>query len=224
MSLGSLAAVGGLLCLVLLYWRERAKERRKRAQFFAGCLDLFQSYRVVQENGGYPVLTGSYRGLAVRLEPIVDDMACRKVPILWLKVSVLQSIPYRGVLDFLMRPAGTEFYSPSAHLDYDLEIPPSWPQNAILRSDAPEALPPLDLVGPHIEMFTDTDRKELVITPKGVRLVARVWQASRPHYLILREIRFDDHRLDRGVAAKYLDATVAIVRALVDTPPLRRVA
>lgn len=224
MGLGSVAAVGGLVGLVLLYRRERANERKKRARFFASCLDLFQTYRVVQENGAYPVLTGTYRGQDLRLEPVVDDMACRKVPVLWLKIAVLRPMPYRGVFDFLMRPLGTEVYSPSSHLDYDVTPPDSWPRPAILRSDAPELMPPLELVGPHIELFTDTNRKELVVTPKGVRLVCMIWQASRTHYLMLREIRFEETELDREVAAKYLDAAVAVVQSLAEASSLRQVA
>ncbi len=224
MHWGSLAAVGALVILALLYRRIRAEERSKRANFFADCLDLFQTYRVVQDNLAYPVLTGTYRGHDVRLEPVVDDMACRKLPVLWLKISVLHPIPYRGVFDFLMRPLGTEVYSPSAHLDYCVTIPDAWPQNAVLRTDAPEIMPPLNLVAPHIEQFADTKRKELVITPKGVRLVCQIWQASRAHYVVAREIRFPDVELDRAVAAEYLDAAIAVTQSLADSRPLRQVA
>jgi hypothetical protein len=224
MPWGLLAAVGGLVCLVTLYRRERAQERRKRARFFIGCLDLFQTYRVVQDAIAYPVLTGTYRGHDVRLEPIVDHMAWRKLPVLWLKVSVLRANPYCGVLDFLMRPLGTEFYSPSGHLDHRLKIPESWPQDGILCTDDPEAMPPLSVVAPHIERFANTNLKELVVTPLGVRLVCQIWQASRPHYAVLREIRFEEVELDRALAAKYLDAAIAVTQSLSEPRPLRQVA
>lgn len=224
MPWGLVAAAGGLILLILLYRRERAAERKKRARFFAGCLDLFQTYRVVQDDVAYPVLAGTYQGYDVRLEPIVDHMAWRKLPVLWLKVSVFRPIPYRGVLDFLMRPLGTEFYSPSGHLDHRLRVPETWPQDGILCTDFPEAMPPQDLVTPHIELFADTNRKELVITPKGVRLVCQIWQASRPHYAVLREIRFEGVELDRALAATYLDAAIAVSQSLAEPRSLRQVA
>src|SRR3954471_20290433 len=100
----SVVAVGALLCLIGLYRRECARERRKRAQFFAGCLGLFQAYRVVQDDLAYPVLTGNYRGYDVRLEPIVDYMTWRKLPVLCLSLTLLRPSPDCGVVDFLMRP------------------------------------------------------------------------------------------------------------------------
>ena len=79
----------GVAVLVMLYRRDRRLLKAHRAKFFDLCLDLFQAYRVTQEGPGYPLLSGRYRDHEVRLGPLIDDMAWRKVPVLWLKVTVL---------------------------------------------------------------------------------------------------------------------------------------
>jgi hypothetical protein len=224
MSWSLVAAVVGVLCLIVLYRRDRSLSRRRRAAFFADCLHLFKTYRVVQDDIAYPVLTGTYKGHDVRLEPIVDHMAWRKLPVLWLKVSVLKPIPYQGVLDFLMRPLGIEFYSPTGHLDHRLKLPETWPQDAVLYTDDEEAIPPLELLAPTIALFADTDLKELVVTPKGVRLVCQVGQASRPHYAVFREIKFDDVDVNPTVIAARLDAAIALAQSLSAQRSLQRVA
>src|SRR5215472_1419397 len=85
-----------LIALTWLYRRDRERFRRLRGGFFSGCLDLFEQYRVVQDDVDFPVLTGRYRGHEVRLEPIVDHMTMRKLPSLWLQVSLIAPVPYQG--------------------------------------------------------------------------------------------------------------------------------
>ena len=85
-----------------------------------------------------PVLSGAYRDHEVRLEPLIDNMAWRKVPVLWLKVTVLKPNSHRGILDFLVRPGGVEVFSPSAELHYHLTLPEGWPEQAC---SAPTILP-----------------------------------------------------------------------------------
>jgi hypothetical protein len=220
----TVAGLIGVGCLVMLYRIGRNRKRRQRAQFFGSCLELFQRYRVVQDDLAYPVLSGAYRDREVRLEPVVDHLAWRKLPVLWLKISVLEPNPHGAVLDFLMRPLGTEFYSPSGHLDYHLRIPESWPQDAILCSDGPTSSVLPERVTPHMALFDNPKMKELVVTPKGVRLVDQVCQASRPQYLVFREIRFDVDRLDAHTLQPLLEAAIAIAESVSKPASLSKVA
>jgi hypothetical protein len=207
-------AFGAIALLVMLYRRDRSRLKAQRAQFFDDCLHLFQSYRVTQEGPTFPGLSGTYRGHDVRLEPVIDNMAWRKVPVLWLKVTILKPNPYGGVLDFLMRPGGVEVYSPSAELDHHLTLPEGWPEQALLCTDDPSSIPPLEVITPHMVLFADPYMKELVVTSRGVRLVRMIWQASRLHYAVFREIKFEGVHLDRAVAQTLLDAAIGIADAL----------
>jgi hypothetical protein len=164
------------------------------------------------------VLTGRYRGHEVRLEPIVDHMTMRKLPSLWLQVSLIAPVPYQGIFDLLVRPRGTEFYSPSIDLTHELRLPPGWPVDAALRSDDPARMPPLAVMAQHRYMFEDQRLKEMLVTPKGVRLVYQVQQAERAKYAVLRQIEFLDNALPPTLARRLLEATIAIRASLMTDP------
>src|SRR5262245_64118819 len=103
------------LCLLaaavlwLIYRRDRARKKAVRASYFDDCRSLFGDCRVQQDDIEFPVLEGSFEGQRARLEPVVDHMAVRKLPSLWLKVTVFGALPLPGTIDFLVRPQYTEF-------------------------------------------------------------------------------------------------------------------
>jgi len=66
-----------------------------------------------------------------------------------------------------VRPRGGEFYSPSDELPHTLRVPEDWPQDALLRTDDPEAMPAMADIAPHMSHFADPQMKELLITPRG---------------------------------------------------------
>ena len=70
----------------------------------------------------------------MEVEPLVDHVAFRKIPSLWVLVTVFGEIPYGGVFDLLVRPQNVEFYSPSSTLGTIIPNPPGWPREATLRT------------------------------------------------------------------------------------------
>src|SRR5689334_4478458 len=92
---------------VLLAWRWRRDQallRAQRRRFLAGCQDLLLAPRLTQDGADYPTLRGTYRGFRVELKPIADTLALRKLPALWLSVTVEGPTGAPGVLDALLRP------------------------------------------------------------------------------------------------------------------------
>src|SRR5258706_4156195 len=207
-------AVGAAATLFFVHRRDRDRARAQRGQFFARCLHLFESYRVTQNGLAYPVMSAKYRGHAVRLEPLVDDIAWRKIPSLWLKVTVLTPNPCRGVFDFLVRPRGVEFYSPSSELPHTLRVPEEWPQDALLSTDDPERTAAIADIAPHMSHICDPQMKRLLITPRGTRLVRQIWQADRSHYLVLRQAKFEGRSVEPSILASLLDAAIEVSRSL----------
>jgi hypothetical protein len=209
------AVAAGLTALLIgLYLRDHQRARARRATLFADCLALFDAYKVVQSDVDYPVLQGRYRGFDVRLDPVLDDIACRKLPSLWLKATLIAPTPYGGALDLLARPRGVEFYSPSEDLAHRVAMPKGWPADASLRTNDPQTMPPLDIVGLHIGVFDDPQTKELVITPHGVRLVRQIWQAERAHYLVLRQSVFAEDRVAANVVQPMLERLIELCGSL----------
>jgi hypothetical protein len=209
-----LLLLAALAVLPALFARDATRARRQRTGFFADTLGLFDRYKVALRGQAYPLLEGRYKGHDVRLEPVLDDMTWRKLPSLWLKVTVFKPNPSRGVLDFLMRPRGGEFFSPSSDMVHRLAIPESWPQNAILCADSPDIA--LDDLTPHMAIFEDTRTKELVLTPRGVRLVYQAAQGDRAQYLVLRQAHFQNNKADPMLVRTLLDRAIAIAAAVDD--------
>lgn len=209
-----LAVILGVF-LFVMHMKARRNIRIKRRETFTNCLNLFSNVNIYQDDVNFPVLTANYKGLEVKLEPLVDHIAVRKIPSLWLLVTVKSPIPYSGTIDYLVRPQNTEFYSPSNNLDSALVIPQDWPQHATLRTNNPSDIPPLDITGRYVRrLFKDTKTKELLITPRGIRIVYQADQALRSNYMVLRQLVFENHYVDCQQLEKYLDNIVDLLNDL----------
>jgi len=206
--------------LVLIHGRDRVARQAARAAIFDDCLSLFESVQARQQDGGgYPVLEGRYLGHEIRLEPVLDHLAWRKLPSLWLKATLLAPTAYAGVLDLIARPQGAEFYSPSGELPIRLPTPADWPAEVTVCADDQDASPPLDRIAQHMSLFEDPQMKELLVTPRGVRLVRQVWQGQRAEYLVLRQAKFPQSRLDPGVVSSLLKALTALSETMAPPGP-----
>lgn len=212
LALVAAAALGGVL--VALYLKDRQAAKAERAAAFDSVLSLFEDARTIRTDRDFPVLVGRYRGYEVVLELALDLLAVRKLPTLWLMVSVRYPIPYAGVFDYLSRPGGSEYYSPSNKLPVRIDVPPGWPAHAMVRTDRPDALPAPELLAPHMAFFDDVRAKELLVTPRGVRLVFLVAEAMRSQYLVLREVRFESLMLPRETVRELIERALALVKDL----------
>lgn len=125
---------------------------------------------------------------------------------------MLSPQPCAGNFDFLVRPRGGEFYSPSAEFSYRIPPPALWPADSILCTDDPSTMPRPESLCAVVGLFNDPQMKELVITPRGIRLVRQMWQAQRTPYLVLREVRFDQRLFDRTIIQAQLAAAIEISR------------
>lgn len=216
-----LTVVGAVAGVALLLWQRGRRERRaagaRRAAMFDEVVSLLEAPRLDQDDIGFPVLRGTYRGVAAVLEPIVDQVAVRRIPTLWLRVSLVTPIPYEGIFDYLVRPAHTEFYSPSESLPERIEVPAGWPPHAVIRTDQPERMPPFEVLDRHVELLREARAKELLITPRGLRVVYLIDEAMRTDFLLLRQPRFENIRLDRELATRLLDYLLGLANELTDS-------
>lgn len=203
-------AAAGVAVLALMYRRNRAAVRRRRAALFASVYDLFSTYRVTQDGIDYPVLTGQYRGMSFHIDAIVDTLTFRKLPVLWLRVSLLAPLPGTSTLDILVRSQNAEFYSPSNDLPHWLPRLPGWPPDAQVRTDDPRRAPDLSTIDRHMSVFARPATKELLVTAKGVRLVHMLDQARRAEYLVLRQAEFEQASVGQEILRDLMDRTIAL--------------
>ena len=210
-----LVAVGGL---IWIYRRDRRRFEAERAMLFDDLRGLLSESELTRAALDYPKLRGLYRGYKVTIDAVLDNLAVRKVPSLWLRVTVLADIPYAGSCDILARAHNVEFYAPSNSFDHVLPLPAGWPEHLTIKSDNPDAVPPQTLLDRHIRVFHDERVKELLVTPKGVRLVRQGAQASRAEYLVLRQSLFGPVVIPREMVTDLLDRALALVDTLRNVP------
>jgi hypothetical protein len=203
-----------LAILAALYRRNRAAIRKLRGAAFAPAYGLFSTYRVTQSGVDYPELAGRYRDHDFRIDAIVDTLTFRKLPVLWLRVSLLAPAPGRSTLDILVRSQNVEFYSPSVDLPHRIEPLPGWPDGALVRTDDPDRLPDRRTIDRHIGYFATPQAKEMLITPKGIRLVYMLDQARRAEYLVLRQAEFESPQVSEPLLKDLMDRLIALHRDL----------
>lgn len=214
--LGIAAAIGLAIRLVAKFREESAKRSDAPDVFFAKAKLLIEGARYeIDGAAGYPQLVGYYRDLPVRLHPVIDTLAIRKLPSLWLLATVPEALPLKATFDLMMRPAGPTTFSNFDHLPVTLERAPDLPLHAIVRTDDPEHVLPHHVVAPHLDIFADPRAKELLITPKGLRFVWQVAEADRARYGVFRQAEFGAVELDPQLVQSLLDRLIALRRSIL---------
>jgi hypothetical protein len=218
--LAAILAVLFLIILIVMHRRHRAQVKAERGALFEDAMGGLDRYRVEQDDVNFPVLSGRYRGFDIKLEPLVDHVAWRKLPSLWLLVTVKAELPQKAALDLLARPLNTEFYSPSSIMEHRLKLPAGFPADLRISADRLDGLPSQSVIANQAVLFHDTKLKELVMTPKGVRLVYQLAEAERPYYMVLRQAEFGPRlRLDPALMRRLLDRAIAIIEELRGDQP-----
>jgi hypothetical protein len=208
---GLLAALG--LLMFGKYQRDAKRKVLSRSRVFDDCQTLLQNVQISQDKANLPVLQGSYGGYQVALSIVEDTIAWRKLPPLWLLVKVVANKTSVGSLDYIVRPANNEFYSPSWQWDGNLTIPPTWPQHGIIKY----LHKPIDmrLLEQHVPaLFADLKMKELLVMPEFVRLTYMAKQADRGEYLIMRNAVYNETPIDSAQIENLLKQAIAIRKTI----------
>jgi hypothetical protein len=140
----------------------------------------------------FPVVTGLIEdGRHVRVELIADTMVTRRLPQLWLKVTLFESDARdRPSLGALARPTGSEYYS-LVHGFPEWMKPPEMGMSLLMRGDGRVTVEQAAIAGRHFQLlFADQKVKEAVMTSKANRLIYQASQGERAAHMFLRQARF----------------------------------
>ncbi len=217
----SLLAAGLGATTLWLGWStlQAAKTRKAaRAGYFDAVAPGFDRIAKRIEPSGFPRLTGHLGAEAFDLQAIPDSLTFRKLPALWVMVTLPLPLAVQATLDIMARPAGNEPFSHFARLPQSLPCPQGLPEGTGIRSDNAAAVPPLSRIAPHLGLFADPKVKELVISPKGLRLVILADEAERGRYLIFRDLEVGRSPLSQDRLSPVIDTLRALRQTLSETP------
>jgi hypothetical protein len=184
--LGLAFAALGLWLSARLVQETRARTAA-RAGYFAALKPLFDGGETRLQPTGFPRMTGKRGGLAYDLQAIPDTLTFRKLPALWVLITLPEPMPLQATLNLMARPSGNEPFSRFPTLPHSLPTPPDLPAHVVIRTDNATMVPTSDLISAHAELFNDPQVKELVLSPRGLRIVILAEEADRGRFLIFRE-------------------------------------
>lgn len=181
-----------------------------RAAYFDAVKPLFEGGETRQQPTGFPRMTGRRDGLAFDLQAVPDMLTFRKLPALWVLVTLPEPLPLDATLDMMARPSGNEPFTKFASLPQSLPTPPELPKEVAIRSDDASRIPPPDLIARHAPLFQNPRVKELVLSPKGLRIVILAEEADRGRFLIFREAEMGRTPLSPQRLEPILDSLAAL--------------
>jgi hypothetical protein len=204
----ALGTLFGWLALRLI--RESRARTAARAAYFDALKPLFDGGETRLQPTGFPRMTGRRAGLAFDLQAIPDTLTFRKLPALWVMLSLPEPLPLKATVDLMSRPSGNEPFTHYANLTQSLPILPGLPSHVAVRTDDASLIPRADLIARHADVFTDPQVKELVLSPNGMRIVILAEEADRGRYLLFREAEMGLTPLPPARIAPLLDRLAAL--------------
>lgn len=201
----------GLVFGALAFWlgwrlvHETRARATARAAYFDAVKPLFDAGETRVQPTGFPRMTARKGGLTFDLQALPDMLTFRKLPALWVIVTLPEPLPIEATLDLMTRPSGNEPFTRFTTLPQSLPGLPGLPKEVAIRSDDARRCPPESLILRHADIFDDPMVKELVISPKGLRIVMLAEEADRGRFLIFREAEMGRQPLDSARLAPLLD-------------------
>lgn len=214
-KLVALFVAGSLFVWVLNRWIIDGRERSaRRAAFLDEAKSVFAdgTKRIVET--GLPRMSGTYLGHSFDLQVVPDTLNFRKLPALWVLVTLTEPQLVAATIDMMMRPRGIEPFSNFSSLPVHIETPAGFPADCSVRTDSSTGLPDLAAMRRHSHLLDDKSYKELVISPKGLRLVILAEEADRSRYLLFRDSEMGVKPLPADRLKSTMDKLIALSQEL----------
>lgn len=183
--------------LILFGRREARTAAAARHSILDPVRDVLSTPTVEIDACGFPKMEGKFRGRSFRVSLIPDTLTFRRLPQLWLDVTLKRNLPVSGGIAILVRQSGADYYSLTDHFHERFAPPENFPDVCLIKGDGPGARQILDRIAPYVaNLLRDPHFKEVAITPRGIRIMRQLAEGKRGDHLILRQIVFEGARLD----------------------------
>lgn len=214
LSFAVLALVAGAVVVFALR-REQALRAMRRARFLSAVEGLFSGVQQRLQPSGFPRLGGVHEGVTFDIQVVPDTLSLRKLPALWVIVSVPDPLPTGATVDLMLRPTGMETFTNFNRLPVQVPVPAGFPHDCAIRTDAPGAVPHEAALRAVLAVVEVDRLKEVLVTPKGVRLVFLAEEAHRGRYLIYRDAEMGRIPLAPARLAPFLAAATELRDAVL---------
>lgn len=194
--------------------RRRKAVMARRGALLEGCSGLFSERLVKVSPLGFPRMAGTADGMRWDVQLVPDALGVRKLPALWLLVSLPVPMPVAGTLHLMLRPTGGEGFSRFRDLPVQVALPAGFPADAALRTEGGVTADPALLLG--VLALGEGRVKEVIVSPKGLRVTLLADEADRKNYLILRQTDLGQHAVDPALLREAMDRLLALRGALMD--------
>lgn len=211
-AMAALAVVLGATLALLAWQAARAGRARRaaRAAYLDLCGRVFTAHVTKIAATGLPRVSGDFGEHVFDIQVAADTLNFRKLPALWVLVTLPAPLPVRATFDMMLRPAGVEAFSAFASLPDQIEPPAGFPLDCAIRTDDPAGLPAETVLRRHLALFASERVKELVISPKGLRIVWLAEEARRGPYLFFRDAEMGCDPLPAETLRPLLEALLAL--------------
>lgn len=215
-----LLCILGVAILAALARKELRDDLRQRRALLDQAAGLLDNPRMTVGSDGYPRLSGQCAdGSRISLEVVADSLVPRRLPQLWLKLTLLApETASRPSIGVLARPFGTEFYSrvlglpdsiaPSFATDFPLLMRGRGATEAVIQHTS----------GLFRTLFADPALKEIVITPRGAGTVRQIAEGDRGAHILYRQMRFPVKQVSAEFVSNAL-AELRLLNAALDPSP-----
>jgi len=209
------AGLAGIATIAVLARRERSARTARQSQLFDACRGLFETSRVAAGPDGFPRLDAVLAGRPVRLVAIPDTLTLKRLPQLWLAVSVKGELPVTADLALLARANGAEFFAITQRLRVRLDLTAPLTGELLARGSHADAQAVLDRLATPLSMiFADPKVKEVAVTRQGLRLCYQASEGKRGEHLLLRQSAFPDGAMDPARVLAIVDQLLGLDAAL----------
>ena len=198
-----LAVIVGII--VLLSAGPGAARAKARARYLDACLPLFSGVQKGVAETGFARVSGHYRGQMFDVQVVPDSLNLRKLPCLWLLVTLVERLPVTGTFDVMLRATGAETFSKYGTLPDQIAVPAGFPDGCTIRTDSAGAVPSAAVLARYMAGMDPARLKEVVVAEAGVRLVWLVQEADRGRYLLFRDAELGGDPLSADVSQPLMD-------------------
>ncbi len=207
--------VVAMVALVAAMVAEQLRQHRRRKSEYRRLLDkaagVLEDERTGLDASRLPFIEGRREGHDARLDLVIDALALRKLPRLFLRAAIHRLLPVAAPIFAVRLTTGSGMVESDRRLSRTVPTPASWPEDVVVRTTENGTIPVPDALLEVGRLFDDPRTSSVMVSPRGVRVS---WEAARGDVAAWRVSR--GARFATGVPASLARELLDVAARLAD--------